>query len=110
MILNKDIQIRKLMAEIKISKLYSKTKHGGPYKTEILHLRNLLLKAQQSMKETNDKEHQNQTNINCDNESISDTIISSNQSTPRDLEEMRRTIQSLEEHIKYSNDLLVKKR
>lgn len=108
MILDKDLQIKRLLGELKTSKLYASSRKTEPYRTEIARLRNLLIKSQELLKEATDIPQKR--SICVGGTPVLEMNSSSDQSSPRELEELRFTIQSLETHMKYSNDLLAKKK
>ncbi|KAL0272243.1 UNVERIFIED_CONTAM: hypothetical protein PYX00_005298 [Menopon gallinae] len=108
MILDKDVQIRKLLTEIKTSKLYATSRRTESYRNEIDRLRNLLIKSQNVMKES--QEMPQRRSICVGGTPTLEMTLSSDLSSPRDLEELQCTIQSLEMHMKYSNELLAKKK
>lgn len=110
MILTKDAQIRRLLAEIKTSKLYGGSRKSENHRAEVIRLRNLLIKSQEILKENIDLQQKRQTSIYLNENSVLDESPESGRSSPRELEELRFTVQSLETHIKYSNELIAKKK
>lgn len=108
MILEKDLQIKRLIGEIKTSKLYATSRRTEPYRMEIARLRQLLIKSQELLKEAT--ESPPKRSICIGGTPVLEITSSSDQSSPRELEELRFTIQSLETHMKYSNELLGKKK
>lgn len=107
-VLDKDIQIRKLLSEIKTSKLYTNSKRTDSYRNEIDRLRNLLIESQNVMKET--QEIPQRRSICVGRTPTPEMTMSSDPSSPRDLEELQSTIQRLEMHMKRSNELLARKK
>ena len=101
MILTKDLQIKKLISEIKTSKLYSKKPEMN--KTEMNKLKNLLMikSHQEYLKRENNDE--------CD-DSGKKKNISTNEPLSKQIDELQTNVQTLKSHVNYLNELLIRKK
>ncbi|KAK6625976.1 hypothetical protein RUM43_006275 [Polyplax serrata] len=110
MLLTKDMQIRRLVAEIKTSKLYSASRRTETHRAEVVRLRNLLIKSQEILRENIDLQQKRHRSIYVSDNSLLDlSPTTTGRSSAGEVVELKSTIQSLETHIKYANELLAKK-
>ena len=102
MILTKDLQIKKLISEIKTSKLYSKKPEMN--KTEMNKLKNLLM-----IKSHHQEYLKRENNDECD-DSGKKKNISTNEPLNKQIDELQTNVQTLKSHVNYLNELLIRKK